>query len=160
MRFAALLAFAVPALVAGPAAAASTVAPFAGLEGNWAGEGSARLAGGAVERLRCSATYAVSGGGAHLDQTLDCAGDRGRFAFRNELDATGETLLGAWRELTYRVAGGISGRGEPGLLRVTARGQAFSADATIATQGARQAIEITSQGGRFAIASIVMRRSR
>jgi hypothetical protein len=159
MRFAALFAFVVPALVAGPAAAASTVAPFAGLEGNWAGEGSARLADGAVERLRCSASYAVSGGG-HLDQTLDCAGDRSRFAFRNELDATGEALLGAWRELTYRVEGGVSGRGEPGLLRVTARGQAFSADATIATHGARQAIEITSRGGGFSTASIVMRRRR
>jgi hypothetical protein len=160
MRFAALFAFVVPALVAGPAAAASPVAPFAGLEGTWAGEGSARLADGAVERLRCSATYAVSGGGGHLDQTLACAGAHARFAFVNALDASDGALLGTWRETTRQVEGGLSGRGGAGELELTARGQAFSAETVVVTHGARQSISLRGQGGGFAFATIDMRRRR
>jgi hypothetical protein len=46
---------------------------FAGLEGAWNGEGSAKLSDGSTALLHGRATYAVSGGGDHLEQTLDCA---------------------------------------------------------------------------------------
>jgi hypothetical protein len=160
MRFVALLAFFALALVVGPAAAASAAAPFAGLEGTWAGEGEARMANGGVERLSCSASYAVSGGGGHLDQTLVCAGDQGQFAFANALDASDGALLGVWRETTRRVEGGLSGRAAAGVLTLTARGQAFSAETVVVTHGARQSISLRGQGGGFAFATIEMRRRR
>jgi hypothetical protein len=160
MRFAVLLALFAAALLAGAAAAASRLAPFAGLEGAWAGEGEARMADGAVERLTCAATYAVSGGGDHLDQTLACAGAHARFAFSNALDASDGALLGTWRETTRQVEGGLSGRGAADLITLTARGQAFLAELTLAVRGARQSISIRGQGGGFVSAVIEMRRRR
>ena len=133
---------------------------FAGLEGAWSGEGAAKLSDGSSAALRCQARYAVSGGGDHLDQTLDCASARQRFAFRIQLDQSDGAILGAWQELTHQVQGGVSGRGGPGRIELAARGQGFSADASVVTRGARQTIAIASSGGGFSSASIVLRRGR
>ena len=40
------------------------------------------------------------------------------------------------------------------------RGQGFSAEASVVTRGARQSLAITTAGGGFASASIVLRRGR
>jgi len=131
---------------------------FAGLEGAWSGEGSAKLSDGSTTPLRCRASYAVSGGGDHLDQSLDCASPRQTFAFRIQLDQTNGAILGNWRELTRQVQGGVSGAGAPGKLELAARGQGFSARASVVTRGARQSLAITGAGGGFGSASIVLRR--
>ena len=133
---------------------------FAGLEGAWSGEGSAKFSDGSSTPLRCHASYAVSGGGDHLDQSLDCASPRQSFAFRIALDQTNGAILGEWRELTRQVLGGVSGAGGPGKLELVARGQGFSAQASVVTRGARQSLTITTAGGGFASASIVLRRGR
>jgi hypothetical protein len=133
---------------------------FAGLEGAWSGEGAAKLSDGSSTPLRCHATYAVSGGGDHLDQSLDCSSPRQAFAFRIELDQTNGAILGAWRELTRQVQGGVTGAGGPGRFELAARGQGFSAEASVVTRGARQSLAITTAGGGFASASIVLRRGR
>ncbi len=133
---------------------------FAGLEGAWSGEGSAKFSDGSTTPLHCRASYAVSGGGDHLDQSLDCASARQTFAFRIELDQTNGALLGAWRELTRQVQGGVVGAGGPGRLELTARGQGFSAQASVVTRGARQSLAITTAGGGFASATIALRRGR
>jgi hypothetical protein len=145
-------------------AACATVAQagqiFAGLEGAWSGEGSAKFSDGSTTPLRCRATYAVSGGGDHLDPSLDCASPRQSFAFRIALDQTNGAILGEWRELTRQVQGGVSGAGGPGKLELAARGQAFSAQASVVTRGARQSLAITTAGGGFSSATIVLRRGR
>jgi hypothetical protein len=134
---------------------------FAGLDGAWSGEGSAKLGDGSTTPLRCRASYAVSGGGGHLDQTLDCASARQTFAFRIALDQTNGAILGNWRELTRQVQGGVSGSGGPGRLDLAARGQGFSAEVSAVTRGARQSLAITAGGGGgFSSASIVLRRGR
>ena len=133
---------------------------FAGLDGAWSGEGSAKFSDGSTTPLRCHASYAVGGGGDHLDQSLDCASPRQTFAFRIELDQTNGAILGNWRELTRQVQGGVSGAGGPGRFELAARGQGFSAHASVVTHGARQSLAITTAGGGFASASIVLRRGR
>jgi len=133
---------------------------FAGLEGAWSGEGAAKFSDGSTTPLYCRASYAVSGGGDHLDQGLDCSSPRQAFAFRIELDQTNGAILGAWRELTRQVQGGVTGAGGPGRFELAARGQGFSAQASVVTQGARQSLAITTAGGGFASASIVLRRGR
>lgn len=75
------------------AAHAQTSSAFAGLSGKWSGEGSIALTNGTTERLRCDATYAVSGGGDTLDQTLHCASDSYNFNLHdNFVDAAGQIL--------------------------------------------------------------------
>ncbi len=141
-------------------ARAQAAGPFSGLSGSWAGDGSVRLANGAVERLRCQATYAVGGGGDTLDQTLRCASEKDSFEFRIELENNGGAIVGNWSELTRKVQGGVSGHGANGVIQAAVRGQAFSADVTVGTRGAQQSVEIRSRGGGFSTASIVLRRRR
>ena len=133
---------------------------FAGLEGAWSGAGSAKLSDGSTAPLRCRATYAVSGGGDHLDQTLACASGRQSFAFRIALDQTNGAILGDWQELTRQVQGGVSGQVGRGRLDIVARGQGFSAQASVVTRGGRQSLAIAASGGGFSSATIVLRRSR
>jgi hypothetical protein len=133
---------------------------FAGLDGAWSGEGSAKFSDGSSTPLRCHASYAVSGGGGHLDQSLDCASARQTFAFRIALDQTNGAILGNWRELTRQVQGGVSGQAGRGRIDLVARGQGFSAEVSAVTRGARQSLAITAGGGGFSSASIVLRRGR
>jgi hypothetical protein len=153
MVLASLLACASPA-----SAAAGGV--FADLAGSWVGDGSARLTDGSMSPLHCQATYVVSDGGDHLDQTLDCTGQSQRFSFHFQIDSTNGSLLGAWQELTHQVQGGVSGTGAGGRFELAARGQGFSAQASIVARGGRQSIAIHGGGGGFSSASIVLRRRR
>lgn len=143
-----------------PASPAGSGGPFDGLSGTWTGAGSAALANGAVEPLRCQATYAVSGGGDTLDQDLRCASDHDRFDFRIQLANQNGAILGNWTELTRQVQGGISGHGSSGAIQATVRGQAFSAEVAVTTRGAQQSVTIRGQGGGFSTVSIVLRRGR
>ncbi len=133
---------------------------FAGLEGAWSGEGTVRLTDGSTSPLHCRATYAVSGGGDHLDQSLDCASQRQKFTFHIEIDQTNGAILGAWQETTRQVQGGVSGQGVPGKIEIAAHGQGFSAQVTAVTRGARQSIALSASGGGFSSASIALRRGR
>jgi hypothetical protein len=96
-RMSGAAALAVVAFLLATAAAAALAQAgeiFAGLEGAWSGEGSAKFSDGSTTPLRCHASYAVSGGGDHLDQSLDCASARQAFAFRIEFDQTNGAILG------------------------------------------------------------------
>jgi hypothetical protein len=157
---------AAPLLAAAWLAAAVWPAPawagggFSGLDGAWSGDGSARLSDGSTTPLKCSANYAVSGGGDHLDQSLDCASARQTFAFRIALDETNGAILGNWRELTHQVQGGVEGQSGPGRIEIAARGQGFSARATVITRGGRQTLAIALGGGGLSSATIALRRGR
>lgn len=148
------------ATIAPPPAAAAGAGAFAGLEGAWSGDGAVRLSDGSTAKLRCRALYSVSGGGDHLDQSIDCASGAQSFAFRIALDQTGGAILGFWRELTKQVEGGVSGQATPGKLQIVARAQGFTAQATVVTHGARQMVAIAANGGGLSAVSIDLRRGR
>ena len=84
--------------------------PFAGLSGKWVGEGSIALSNGTTERMRCDATYVVSGGGEILDQSLRCESDSYKFDLRVNLSDKNGEVLGSWQEIGRSITGGISGR--------------------------------------------------
>src|SRR3974390_563239 len=62
-------------LVAGPVHAQS--GPFPGMAGHWAGGGPVTLDDGSTERIRCHASYAVTG--PEMGLTLTCASDSYKF---------------------------------------------------------------------------------
>jgi hypothetical protein len=159
-RLAILGLVAIGLLAAAPPASAQSRAPFADLAGAWIGEGAAHFADGSTSPLRCKATNDVSGGGDHLDQALDCMGRKQGFSFRIQLDDTNGALLGAWQELTHQVQGGVVGTSSGGKFELAARGQGFSAQASIVARGGRQSIAIRGGGGDFTSASITLRRGR
>jgi hypothetical protein len=135
---------------------AQTAQPFEGLSGKWAGDGTIALTNGTTERLRCDATYAVSGGGENLDQTLRCASDSYKFDLRISLNDKDGAILGAWNEDSRNVSGGISGRDSRGLIEVTARGQTFTAAVTVATHGSQQSVKIRAESGDLSQVTITL----
>lgn len=139
-------------------ARAQSTQPFDGLSGKWAGDGSIALTNGTTERLRCDATYAVSGGGENLAQSLRCASDNYKFDLRIALSDQDGAILGNWNEVSKNVAGGISGRDSKGLIQVTARGQTFTAAVTVATHGSEQSVKIRAQSGDLSQVTITLRR--
>ena len=139
-------------------ACAQSTQPFDGLAGKWAGDGSIALTNGTTERMRCDATYAVSGGGGDLDQNLRCASDSYKFDLRIALSDKDGAILGNWNEVSKNVSGGISGRDSRGLIQVTARGQTFTAAVTVATHGNEQSVKIRAQSGDLSQVTITLRR--
>ena len=145
--------------IVGLAANAQTGA-FAGMAGRWSGGGTVSLAGGPRERLSCRANYAVSGGGASLQQTLRCASESYRFELVSNLQDQGGQLTGSWSETSRNIQGTLSGRGQGGRLQVNANGPGFVANVSLNTQGDRQTVTVTTQGSEAAGASITLSRSK
>jgi hypothetical protein len=157
-----LLAFILAPLCAGlfaPAAVeanADTSAPFSDLAGTWAGDGSIVLTKGTTERMRCDATYVVSGGGETADLTLRCASDSYHFDLRIGLADTAGAILGTWREPTQNVEGGISGMASRSLIQLTARGQDFTAAVRVSTRGNTQTVQIRAKSGDLSRVAITL----
>ena len=139
---------------------AQAAPPFAGLSGKWSGDGSIALTNGTTERLRCDATYVVSGGGENLDQTLRCASDSYNFDLRISLADTAGVIVGNWNELSKNVQGGISGNDSKGLIQVMVRGQTFTAAVTVATHGTEQSVKIRAQSGDLSLVTITLHHAR
>jgi hypothetical protein len=148
-----------PASVAAPAAG-----PFAGFEGSWSGEGTVTLESGSKERLRCRATYRVRGvSAADLDLRLICASDSYKFDFTGTARAGGNGAIGGqWTENSRNVGGSISGAARGDRIQVLIESQAFSADLSIVTRGARQSVSMQSRaaGDRVAVVITLRRQSR
>ncbi len=140
-----------------PAAFAQS-APFAGMAGVWSGSGTISLEGGAKERIRCKATYAVSSEGNGLNQALLCASDSYKFELKSDVIAKAGVLSGNWAETTRNVNGSLEGRAGHGHFDVTVSAPAFTAKLVMTTNGNRQNVAITSEG-QFKGADIALKRS-
>lgn len=156
------LALTAAAIVTAPIGAANgqAAAPFSGLSGRWSGAGSIALKDGTTERVRCDESDVVTQGGANLDMGLRCTSDKYNFDLRISLVDTAGQILGNWNEVTKGVEGGISGTSASGLIRVSVRGQNFSAEATIATRGAQQSVAIRSPNSEIGRVDITLHRAR
>jgi hypothetical protein len=144
-------------MVSGSAAFAQS-APFAGMAGVWSGTGTISLDGGAQERIRCKATYAVSSEGNGLNQALLCASDSYKFELKSDVLAKGGTLTGRWAETTRNVSGSLEGNAGNGKFNVIVSAPAFTAKLTMTTTGNKQNVAITSEGA-FKGANIALNRS-
>jgi hypothetical protein len=147
-------------LVAGVSSSASHAqsAPFAGLAGYWSGAGSVTLDDGSSEKIRCRATYAVSGNGTGLNQTLTCASDSYKFDLKTNVVAEQGSISGSWSESSRGINGNLSGRANNGNFQVIATAAGFTANITLTTHGNKQSVVIRPDS-QFKGASISLTRS-
>jgi hypothetical protein len=133
-------------------------APFAGMAGVWSGSGTITLDSGASERIRCRATYAVSGDGNGLNQNLVCASDSYKFDLKSDVIAKNGSLSGTWSEASRNVTGSLEGRAGAGQFNVVVSAPAFTANLSMTTRGNKQTVSITSQS-QIKSASISLSRT-
>ncbi|MDB5500522.1 MAG: hypothetical protein JWR89_424 [Tardiphaga sp.] len=138
-----VLASALLALISIPASAQSPA--FTGLAGSWAGSGTILLSDGSKERLRCKATYQVSGGESRLLQSLRCASDSYRFDLSSDLVSRQGTIAGSWSETSRGITGSLAGREQGGSISAVVDAPGFSASLSVSTRGDRQSFSITSE---------------
>ncbi len=139
-------------------AALAGAGPFEGLAGVWTGRGTIQLEDGSTEKIRCKATYAVSGDANGLNQTLLCASDSYKFELRSHVLARNGALSGDWHETSRNVSGTLEGRAGNGQFNVDVSAPAFTAKLKLKTNGNRQDVVISSDG-QFRTASISLSRS-
>jgi hypothetical protein len=132
--------------------------PFTGMAGVWSGGGTVTLDDGSTERIRCRATYAVSGNGTGLNQSLTCASDSYRFNLSSNVVANGQSLSGTWSESSRGINGSLEGRGSNGNFQVVASAPGFAANLSLTTRGNRQSVVIRAES-QFRGASISLSRS-
>jgi hypothetical protein len=120
--------------------------PFAEMAGVWSGTGTISLDNGASERIRCRATYAVSGDGSGLNQTLICASDTYKFELKSDVLAKNGLLSGTWSEVSRNVGGNLDGRASNGQFDVVVSAASFKAKLSVTTHANRQAVSISSDG--------------
>jgi hypothetical protein len=137
------------AFAASPSNAQSSA--FAGMAGTWSGPGTVTLDDGSSERIRCRATYKVSG--ASLDLSLTCASDAYRFNLLAAVVAQGGEITGNWSETSRNVGGNIEGRGAHGSFQVIAQAAGFSSSISLKTTGNKQQIAMKADS-QFRAANI------
>ena len=132
-------------LMTGPAAQAEA-GPFAEMAGVWSGTGTISLDSGASERIRCRATYAVSGDGSGLNQNLVCASDSYKFELKSDVLAKNGSLSGTWSEVSRNVGGSLEGRASNSQFDVVVTAVSFKAKLSVTTRANKQLVSISSDG--------------
>jgi hypothetical protein len=132
---------------------------FAGLAGSWSGTGSVTLSSGAVERIRCQATYEVLPSGTTFHQNLQCKSDSYDFNLRSSILRSGDSVSGTWTETIRNANGSISGRVNGTQIQATIKGPTFTATLAMQTQGNSQTVNIRSQGTELSAVTIALRRT-
>jgi hypothetical protein len=132
-------------LFSGPAAHAES-GPFAEMAGVWSGTGTISLDNGASERIRCRATYAVSGDGSGLNQNLVCASDSYKFELKSDVLAKNGSLSGTWSEVSRNVGGSLEGRASNSQFDVVVSAASFKARLSVTTHANKQVVSISSDG--------------
>jgi hypothetical protein len=133
----AAVAFFVTSLAA-PTSYAQSSGPYAGMAGNWAGGGTVTLDDGSSERIRCRATYHVSG--PNMSMSLTCASDAYKFNLAANVVDEGGAVSGSWSEASRNVSGVLQGRGGGGNFQVVASTAGFNANISLRTAGNKQTV--------------------
>ena len=129
--------------------------PFAGMAGSWHGGGTVNLDDGSTERIRCRATYAVSG--PSMDLTLTCASDAYKFNLQGSVVSEGGAITGTWSESSRGVSGTLQGHGGGGSFQVLASAGGFNANISLSTRGNRQSVSMRADS-QFRGATIALSR--
>ena len=124
---------------------------FSGMAGNWSGGGTVTLDDGSSERIRCRASYRVSG--ASMDMVLACASDAYKFNLQAAVVAAGGEVTGTWSETSRNVGGSIQGRGAQGSFQVVAQAAGFNSSISLKTAGSKQQIAMRADN-QFRAANI------
>jgi hypothetical protein len=129
--------------------------PFAGMAGSWHGGGTVSLDDGSSERIRCRATYAVSG--PSMEMTLTCASDAYKFNLQSHVVSESGAISGSWSESSRAINGTLQGRGGGGSFQVLASSGGFNANISLTTRGNRQSVVMRADS-QFRGASITLSR--
>jgi len=129
--------------------------PFAGMAGTWGGSGTVALEDGSTERIRCRASYRVSG--PRMTLVLTCASDAYKFGLEADLLAEGSAISGSWSETSRGVSGVLQGRGGGGNFQLIATTAGFNANIALATRGNKQSVSIRADS-QFRAANISLSR--
>jgi hypothetical protein len=136
-----------PTFLEAQAGLAQSIGPFDKFLGYWRGSGHIVGSDGRSERITCRATYSESDGGDALSQSLVCASDSYRFDIHSYVVADGQSVQGHWDETTRNVTGHLTGQIKDGLFQGSVAGPSFTAEMSLRTNGRKQAVSITPQGG-------------
>ena len=136
----------------------AATSPFVAIAGTWSGGGILNTTDGTQERLRCRASYDVGGAGTELRLNLKCASDSYNFDLAGDVQYRGGAITGSWNEASRNASGSISGRASGGHIEAFARGDSFSADLSLTTQGNRQTVSIHPQGTSITAVSLALDR--
>jgi hypothetical protein len=119
---------------------------FSGMQGSWRGEGSLKWSTGENERMRCTATYEVSGEGNTLLQKLTCATDSTRLVVKSDITYKPDAgvITGTWAETGYGVRGWVTGSASTGRIQanVESADKSFYAKVSVTTKGSEQIVTI------------------
>ncbi|HLX14984.1 MAG TPA: hypothetical protein VKS24_07245 [Bradyrhizobium sp.] len=136
----------------------AAISPFTAMAGEWSGGGVLNTSDGQHERLRCRAAYDVGGTGAELRLNLRCASASYNFDLTSEVRYRGGAIAGSWTEASRNASGTITGRANGNQIEAAARGQNFSAQLSLATQGDRQLVSIYPEGSNVTGVSLTLNR--
>jgi hypothetical protein len=125
------------------------------MAGSWAGGGTVTLEDGSSERIRCRASYAVSGN--NMNMSLTCASDAYKFNLQASVVAQSGEISGNWSETSRNIGGSLQGRGGGGNFQVVASTPGFDANISMRTAGNRQSVAIRADS-QFRSANISMSR--
>ena len=112
--------------------------PYAGMSGRWSGGGTITLDDGSSERIRCRATYQVSG--PNMEMSLTCASDAYKFNLAANVVDQGGAVSGTWSESSRNIGGTLQGRGSGGNFQVVASTAGFNASISLRTTGNKQSV--------------------
>jgi hypothetical protein len=108
------------------------------MSGRWSGGGTITLDDGSSERIRCRATYQVSG--PNMEMSLTCASDAYKFDLAANVVDQGGAVSGTWSESSRNIGGTLQGRGGGGNFQVVASTAGFNASISLRTTGNKQSI--------------------
>jgi hypothetical protein len=130
---------------------------FDSLRGSWSGSGQIRYDDGTAEGIRCTAYY--TGQGAELRLAIRCESGSSKVEIRGQLKAQGEKLSGTWEERTFNASGEASGRVSDDKMSIAVVGGGFKGAMSVSTAGAKQSVNIYTEGIKMKSVSITLGKS-
>ena len=118
---------------------------FSNFSGSWSGSGRMTLEGGRSESLRCRANYTDRSGGNSLGISLRCASASNRVDLYANLTASGSRVSGSSEERQFNTGGRASGSASGNHISLSIHG-GLSGSMSVTTNGARQSVNIMTQG--------------
>lgn len=141
-----------PAQPATETAAASADAPTASgiaavqnLAGRWSGQGWVESSGGVREQVKCVTTYFLRNENA-IEQNLRCASASFKVDAQINLKVAGSLVTGTWEEKGFSANGTVAGQVKTGGFNLQIKGDAFSANMSVASGKGSQTLNITPKG--------------
>ena len=101
----------------------------------------------------------MDGSGSEVRLNLRCASQSYNFDLSGDASYRGGAISGSWSEATRNASGTISGQASGGRIEAAARGDNFSANLSLTTQGNRQTVSIRPQGANVTAVSLSLSRS-